>query len=133
MNLIDWPNVLRNALWILGLSSALAAWSYTSWWAGIQGQRMRDAVSRPSFGVPFSAGLLLFSASLAWGATSGWERVLWAALGLAFAWQVVAGMRSARRLPASDAAASAAAAVQVDAGIAPTGGAEDGTPGSQGS
>lgn len=93
MDLIDWPYVARNALWIVGLSIALAAWSHTGWWAGVQGQRLRDAVARPSFGIPFSAGLLLFSASLAWGATRGWERLLWAGLALWFAWELVAGVR----------------------------------------
>ena len=33
MNLIDWPALARNALWILGLSIVLAAWSYVSWLA----------------------------------------------------------------------------------------------------
>ena len=99
MNLIDWPSVVRNVLWILGLSIALAAWSYTSWWASVHGEPIRHAVSLPSFGVPFSAGMLLFSASLAWGAAHGRERVLWAALGLLYGWQVVAGMQKRPKAP----------------------------------
>ena len=126
MNLIDWPDVLRNTLWIMGLSLALAAWSHTSWWAGVHGQRVRAAVARPSFEVPFSAGMLLFLASLAWGAEHGWERVLWAALGLAFGWQVVAGMRRTGQLAASE-----AAAVQPIADSVLTVGAGAGAPGSQ--
>jgi hypothetical protein len=97
MNLIDWPYVVRNALWIAGLSIALAAWSYTSWWASVHHLRVRAAVARPSFEIPFSAGLLLFSASLAWGAERGWERALWAALAFLFAWQMAAAMRAAGR------------------------------------
>ena len=92
MNLIDWPAFVRNALWILGLSIALAAWSDASWWASVHGKPIRHAVSRPCFGVPFWAGMLLFSASLAWGAAHGWERILWAALALLNGWQMVASV-----------------------------------------
>jgi hypothetical protein len=87
MDLIDWPFVTRNALWILGLSIAFAAWSYTSWWASTRRVRLRHALDAPRFQLPFSAGLTLFSASLAWGATRWWERGLWILLGLAFLWQ----------------------------------------------
>jgi len=93
MDLIDWPFVARNALWILGLSIALAAWSYTSWWAAGRRVRTRRALGLPLFQIPFSAGLTIFSASLAWGATRWWERVLWILLGLAFVWQTVVHWR----------------------------------------
>jgi hypothetical protein len=93
MELIDWLFAARNALWILGLSIALAAWSYTSWWAAGRRERMRRALGLPLFQVPFSVGLTLFSASLAWGATRWWERGLWILLGLAFVWQTVVHWR----------------------------------------
>jgi hypothetical protein len=93
MELIDWPAVARNALWLLGLSVALAAWSHSSWWAAVHGQPFRSALDRPAFSIPFSAGLLLFSTSLAWGATRGWARLLWVGLALWFAWELVAGVR----------------------------------------
>lgn len=95
MELIDWPFVARNALWILGLSIALAAWSYTSWWAARRRARLRQALGLPLFQVPFSAGLTLFAASLAWGATRWWERGLWILLGLAFVWQTAVSWRLA--------------------------------------
>jgi hypothetical protein len=96
MDLIDWPFVARNALWILGLSIAFAAWSYTSWWASAQHVRLRRALDTPRFQLPFSAGMVLFCASLAWGATRWWERVLWIILGLAFLWQVAVYWRAAK-------------------------------------
>jgi hypothetical protein len=89
MELIDWPWVARNGLWVLGLSIAFAAWSYTSWWASSRRVRLRHALDRPLFQTPFSAGMTLFSASLAWGATRGWERILWIVLAAAFLWQTI--------------------------------------------
>ena len=97
MDLIDWPGVARNALWILGLSIVLGAWSYTSWWASMRRIKMRHALGLPRFQVPFAVGLILFCASLAWSSTRWWERGLWIVLGLAFLWQVVAGWRVAAR------------------------------------
>jgi hypothetical protein len=97
MELIDWPGVARNALWIVGLSIALAAWSYTRWWASGHKRKGRSALDGPRFQVPFSAGLILFCISLAWSATRGWERGVWLLLGVAFGWQAIAGWRLAAR------------------------------------
>ena len=96
MELIDWPYVARNALWLLGLSVAFAAWSHSSWRAAVHGQRLRQTLEQPLFVVPFAAGMLLLAASLAWGATRGWERLLWVSLGLWFAWELAVGVRRAR-------------------------------------
>lgn len=96
MGLIDWPGVARNALWILGLSIVLAAWSYVWWDAGQRQVRRRHALDWPLLQVPVSLGFLLFASSLCWGAQAVWARVAWAALGLAFAWQTIAGWRAAR-------------------------------------
>lgn len=95
MELIDWPGLIRNALWIVGLSIALAAWSHLSWWAPVHHVKLRQALSLSRFQVPFLAGLTLFCAGLAWGTTLWWERGLWGILGLAFLWQVIAGWRFA--------------------------------------
>ena len=96
MNLIDWPALARNALWILGLAIVLAALSYTSWLATSRGVRLSRALGWPAFSMPSSAGLLLFSASLAWGAIRPWERILWIILCLAFLAQVGLDWRSVR-------------------------------------
>jgi hypothetical protein len=90
MNLIDWPSLARNALWILGLSVILAAWSYVSWLAAQHRVRAWRTINWPVFVVPASA-------SLAWGATRAWERVLWIILAVAFLAQVAQGWREARR------------------------------------
>ncbi len=82
MTLIDWAGVLRGALWISGLSVALAAWAYTWWWAGFHQVRLRRALGRPLFQIPFFAGLALFCIGLAWGADRPWARIVWVALAL---------------------------------------------------
>jgi hypothetical protein len=88
--LLDLAFVARNALWVVGLSLALAAWSWSYWWAGMQhaGRQtgVRAALGRRAFVVPFWLGMLLFAASLAWGATLWWERGLWFVLAGAFLW-----------------------------------------------
>jgi hypothetical protein len=96
-NLIDWPALVRNSLWIGGLSIVLAAWSYTSWLAARRGLRVRRAIGWPAFQAPTAFGLLLFSASMAWGATRAWERALWIVLSLAFLAQAGLGWRQAQR------------------------------------
>ena len=90
MNLIDWAGLIRNALWILGLSVGLAAWSYAWWWASEHGTSKRQALAGPGFQVPFSVGMFLFCAAMAWGALRWWERGLWVVLGLSFVWQAAA-------------------------------------------
>lgn len=97
MNLIDWAGVARNALWIAGLSLALAAWSYTGWLAASRKESLRSALGWAVFRAPFFAGLALFAAGLAWAALSAAEKGAWAALAAACAWQMV---RAWRRAPA---------------------------------
>jgi hypothetical protein len=97
MNLIDWPALVRNALWIVGLSVVLAAWSHLSWLAAQRGVRVWRAVDWPVFAVPAVAGLTVFAASLAWGTTRAWERILWIFLAVAFLAQMIQGWRQARR------------------------------------
>jgi len=97
MSLIDWPSLVRNALWVLGLSIVLAAWSHMSWLAARRRVRAWRAVEWPVFVVPAVAGLAVFATSLAWGATRTWERVLWIILAAAFLAQMAQGWREARR------------------------------------
>lgn len=96
MGQIDWPGLIWSAVWIVGLSIALAAWSYASWWAGSNRAPVRRAAGRPSFIIPFFAGLALFSAGLAWSTDRLWLRALWIAAGLGCLWEVARVWRGAR-------------------------------------
>ena len=86
LSLIDWAGVARNALWIVGLSLALAAFSLASWQARALHGSLRTALNGAAFQAPFNLGLLLFSAAMAWGAGALWERAAWIILAAAFAW-----------------------------------------------
>jgi hypothetical protein len=95
VGLIDWLGLARGALWVLGLSIALAAWSYASWWARAHGLPWRTAIGMPSFIIPFFAGLALVSAGLAWGLDRLWMQVLWILVGAWSLWEIARGWRTA--------------------------------------
>jgi hypothetical protein len=89
MDAMDWPALFRGALWIGGLSLALAAFSHARWAAKQEGASLRMAVSRDSFMAPFFAGLALFAAGMGWGAGTLWEMIAWVVVGVVFAAQAV--------------------------------------------
>jgi hypothetical protein len=95
LDAIDWPALGRGILWVFGLSVSLAAVSHVRWAAKREGVRLRSAISWDSFLAPFFAGLVLFAAGLAWGASRLWETIAWAVLALLFAWQMVLAIRGA--------------------------------------
>ena len=99
MDAMDWSVLFRGALWIAGLSLALASFSHARWAAQQEGVPLRIAVSWDAFTAPFFAGLTLFAAGMAWGALALWEALAWAAVGVVFAAQAVWSARSLRRGP----------------------------------
>jgi hypothetical protein len=101
---IDWFGVFRNALWILGLALALAAFSYADWWRRVQvpRQSLGKALEGRWFRAAFSLGLALFCAGLALGGGPWWVVALWAGLGLLFLLQGVAVLVAGRRLARSE-------------------------------
>lgn len=108
--MIDWYGVLRNALWIVGLATALAAFSYTDWQRSLQTPKpsLRQALGSAGFQAAFSLGMVLFCAGLALGSDRVWEIVAWAVLGLLFAWQGISAWLTLRRSgrPPQEAAAA---------------------------
>ena len=97
--MIDWWFVGVNALWILGLSIILAAFSYHNWLRRETGQRWKEAFARPWWRIPFSLGMLLFCLGLGLGrGIAWWERALWGVLAVSFAWQLSEAALQARRL-----------------------------------
>jgi len=96
---IDWPALARGALRIVGLSISLAAFSHMRWAAQQMGVPLRTALGWDSFFAPFFAGLVLFSAGLAWGAARPGETAAWGILAVLFAWQALVSVRSRARGP----------------------------------
>ena len=95
--MIDWVNVALNALWILGLSIILAAFSYHQWLAGETASRLRELWLQPSWQIPFSAGMLLTSIGLGYGvAERWWEKVIWTSVAVFYASDLVRIVRRGR-------------------------------------
>lgn len=73
--------VVKNGLWILGLSLLLAIWSYARYVAHETGVRTRDVLGAAKWAALVDAGLLLFVSGMATTETRVWARVLWVLLG----------------------------------------------------
>ncbi len=99
MSNIDWFGVFSNALWVLGLATALAAVSYADWRRRLAQPRLtlRQALGQPTFQAAWSLGLLLVSAGLALASEPLWQTALWAVLALAFLFLGGSALRRARQ------------------------------------
>lgn len=89
MQVLDWGTLARGALWIAGLSTVLAAWSFAYWRAREDHVPLRDVLGRPVFQLVFNGGLAMFTGGLALGSPVLWERLAGLALALVFAWLAV--------------------------------------------
>lgn len=87
--MIDWWMVLANSLWILGLSTLLAAFGYHDWLAKETGRRRRNLFKEKSWQVPWTLGMFLTSAG--WMLSQGhpwWEQAPWLGLTAWFGWKM---------------------------------------------
>ena len=89
LELIDWRLVGFSALWVLGLSIILAAWSAADYEAsqGPSHARTRDVLRTPRYQAGLNAGMLLFCLGLLGSAHTWWEGALWLLLAVAFGFQ----------------------------------------------
>ena len=91
--MIDWRLVATSALWILGASIVLAAFSYHRWAAAERGVRFCEQRRERSWQLCSVGGMLLFC--LGFGLSEGirwWEHILWLGLTVSFALQLVAAL-----------------------------------------
>jgi hypothetical protein len=86
--MIDWYNLLMNALWILACAIALATLSYASWQASAMGVKFRERLGKPGMQISLNVAGLLFCAGLAGTSDVIWQRILWIVLGVGFAVQI---------------------------------------------
>lgn len=92
--MIDWINLGSNALWIVGLSIALAALSYASWDASNHHESFRSSLKKPGLMMSLNLAGLFFSLGMAATASSILVIILWMILAITFAAQIVtAGLR----------------------------------------
>jgi len=85
--MIDWWAVCSNAFWISGGALALAAFSYASWQASVDHQRLRQALGQASIQAALNVAGALFSLGLAATARSPLEVIVWLILAGLFIYQ----------------------------------------------
>lgn len=85
--------VVKNGLWILGLSILLAAWSYARYTAYETHVKTRDKLNEPKYALVVDLGLLLFISGMAATETRWWGRILWILLGISIIVQRVLRIR----------------------------------------
>lgn len=73
--MIDWLNLVANALWIFACALALAVFSYASWSAAKDEIKLRTVLSSIGYKAIFHLAGLLFSLGLA-VTVSNWLRTL---------------------------------------------------------
>ncbi len=89
--MIDWFNLIANALWILALAIVLAVFSYASWRASQDHEKLRTQLARSQYQIFFDLAAVLFCLGMAGTSRSTWERILWGILGALFVAQSLAG------------------------------------------
>ena len=100
LDLIDWRLVGFSALWIIGLSVLLAAFSFADYVAAQRRLRTREVLGRPGYQAAMYGGLVLFCLGLVGSAHAWWEQMLWAVLAVAFGYQTWAAWRKRAGPPA---------------------------------
>jgi hypothetical protein len=78
--MIDWPQVLANAVWICGAALALAIFSYASWLASMHDARLRDTLGQGPLHLWLRGAAMLVCLGLGLTANSLLETILWLAL-----------------------------------------------------
>ena len=78
--MIDWPQVLANAVWISGAALALATFSYANWLASTREERVRDTLGQTTPQLSLRGAAMLVCLGLGLTANSLLETILWLAL-----------------------------------------------------
>jgi mannose/fructose/N-acetylgalactosamine-specific phosphotransferase system component IIC len=86
--MIDWYNLLMNALWIFACALALSTISYVSWQASALGEKFRTVLGKRGIQVALNSAGLLFCIGLAGTSDVLWQRVLWILLAVGFVLQI---------------------------------------------
>ncbi len=94
--MIDVWDVVRNGLWIVGLSVLLATWSWARYAAYQSRVKVRAKLNELRYALALDVGLLLFVGGMA--ATEGrwWARLLWIGLGIVVIVHAVAIVRQSK-------------------------------------
>jgi len=88
--MIDWFSLAANALWIIGLAIVLSVFSYASWQASQNHEKLRVQLARQQYQIFFDLAAVLFCLGMSGTSRSVWERILWGILAALFAAQALA-------------------------------------------
>ena len=80
--MIDVWGVVRNGLWVIGLSVLLAVWSWARYAASQAGVKTKVKLDEPRFAVALDGGLVLFVAGMAATEERWWARLIWIVMGI---------------------------------------------------
>ena len=94
--MIDWSQVLANALWLSGAALALAVVSYASWAATLRRTKLRAVLREGAYPLSLYGAGTLFCLGLAATAMAGLEALLWLGLGLGCVVQFILSWRRQR-------------------------------------
>jgi hypothetical protein len=75
--LIDWLDLLKNSLWVLGLSLGLAVISMARWEAQASQKKLKQILEQPGKQILLDLAGVFFCAGLATTSTRWWEVALW--------------------------------------------------------
>ena len=93
--MIDWWSVAFNALWILGASILVAAFSYHHWLAGETGRTLRQAFGDLPWRTSNLLGVTLVCVGWMLGQThSWWARLIWSLPAAWFAGLTIGAIRA---------------------------------------
>ncbi|MFC2054631.1 hypothetical protein ACFLV7_10120 [Chloroflexota bacterium] len=95
--MINWFNLIANSFWILGCALALATFSYASWQASVENEKMRMVLASAAYKIILYAAGALFSIGLAATSDRMWEIILWIILAVFFAVQIGISIRQKKK------------------------------------
>ena len=76
-SVINWPSIIVNSFWIIGLAILLAAFSYHFWLADIEKRHLKEQLARPAFQKFYWLGLTFVGIGLAGTSQKTWEIAIW--------------------------------------------------------
>jgi hypothetical protein len=86
--MIDWFNLVANALWILACAIALATLSHASWAASLRHEKLGKILALRQYHTSINLAGILFCLGLAGTSHKWWEIMLWLIIGALFTGQL---------------------------------------------
>jgi len=99
LSLIDWPSLAANALWIAGLSLALAALSFAGFESSSGHQPLAAILTQRRYDLALNLAGVLFCSGLAAASSQLFETILWIVLAILFIISILLVLRKKQPQP----------------------------------